>query len=201
MPTKPPPEETIQRAHAIANGVYVAAVNRIGHEGPSDGGLEFWGNSFLADPFGRIIARAGELTEEVVIAKCDPRLQDETRRNWPFLRDRRIDAYALTTPTLTRLILDTAMDRPLCHARFRMPAEWEPRAATWVTGRTAVKIGQESSRRFAGFTPRSVHAWSCGRDAFTLLSAVANAERASGRSARLPPTSISPRFASFGRTT
>ncbi len=89
--------ETIQRAHAIANGVYVAAVNRIGHEGPSDGGLEFWGNSFLADPFGRIVARAGELTEEVVIAKCDPRLLEETRRNWPFLRDRRIDAYGPIT--------------------------------------------------------------------------------------------------------
>jgi N-carbamoylputrescine amidase len=89
--------ETMQRAHAIANGVYVAAVNRIGHEGPSSGGLEFWGSSFLADPFGRIIARAGEQSDEVVIANCNPRLQEETRRNWPFLRDRRIDAYGLIT--------------------------------------------------------------------------------------------------------
>ncbi len=89
--------ETIQRAHAIANGIYVAAVNRIGHEGPSSGGLEFWGGSFLADPLGRVIARAGRDTEEIVSADCDPRLQEETRRNWPFLRDRRIDAYAPIT--------------------------------------------------------------------------------------------------------
>jgi N-carbamoylputrescine amidase len=89
--------ETMQRAHAIANGVYVAAVNRFGHEGPSSGGLEFWGGSFLADPFGRIIARAGEKSEEVLFGVCDPRLQEETRRNWPFLRDRRIDAYGPIT--------------------------------------------------------------------------------------------------------
>jgi N-carbamoylputrescine amidase len=89
--------ETMQRAHAIANGVYVAAVNRIGHEGPSTGGLEFWGRSFVTDPFGRILAKAGEESEEVVIATCDPRLQEETRRNWPFLRDRRIDAYGPIT--------------------------------------------------------------------------------------------------------
>ncbi len=89
--------ETIQRAHAIANGVYVAAVNRIGHEGPAEGGIEFWGSSFLADPFGRIIAKAGQGTEEILVAECDPRLQEETRRNWPFLRDRRIDAYAPIT--------------------------------------------------------------------------------------------------------
>ena len=89
--------ETIQRAHAIANGVYVAAVNRTGHEGPTDGGLEFWGKSFVADPFGRIIAKASDYTEEVLIAKCDPRLQEETRRNWPFLRDRRIDTYGPIT--------------------------------------------------------------------------------------------------------
>jgi N-carbamoylputrescine amidase len=89
--------ETMQRAHAIANGVYVAAVNRVGHEGPSTSGLEFWGGSFLTDPFGRIIARAGEQSEEVLIATCDPRLQEETRRNWPFLRDRRIDAYGPIT--------------------------------------------------------------------------------------------------------
>jgi N-carbamoylputrescine amidase len=89
--------ETIQRSHAIANGVYVAAVNRFGHEGPDGGGLEFWGGSFLADPFGRVVAKAGHDTEEVVIAPCDPRVQEETRRNWPFLRDRRIDAYAPIT--------------------------------------------------------------------------------------------------------
>lgn len=85
---------TMQRAHAIANGMFVAAVNRVGHEGPRDGGLEFWGGSFVADPFGRVLARAGDTTEEVLVVDCDPALIDETRRNWPFLRDRRVDAYA-----------------------------------------------------------------------------------------------------------
>jgi N-carbamoylputrescine amidase len=89
--------QIVQRAHAIANGVYVAAVNRVGHEGQSGGGLEFWGGSFLADPFGRIVAQAGSDSEEIVIATCDPTLQEQTRRNWPFLRDRRVDAYAPIT--------------------------------------------------------------------------------------------------------
>jgi N-carbamoylputrescine amidase len=89
--------EIMQRAHAISNGVFVAAVNRIGHEGPADGGIEFWGGSFLADPFGRVLARAGRDAEEVLVVTCDPRLQEETRRNWPFLRDRRIDAYGPIT--------------------------------------------------------------------------------------------------------
>jgi N-carbamoylputrescine amidase len=89
--------KTIQRAHAIANGVYVAAVNRVGHEGPAGGGLEFWGGSFVSDPFGRLIAHAGRDAEEILIARCEPRIQEETRRNWPFLRDRRIDAYAPIT--------------------------------------------------------------------------------------------------------
>jgi N-carbamoylputrescine amidase len=84
---------TMQRAHAIANGVFVAAVNRIGHEGPADGGLEFWGGTFVADPFGRVLAEAGRDREEVLIVRCDPRLAEDTRRHWPFLRDRRIDAY------------------------------------------------------------------------------------------------------------
>jgi len=89
--------EVIQRSHAVANGCFVAAVNRVGHEGPDGGGLEFWGGSFLADPFGRVLARAGRDSEEVLLATCDPRLQEETRRNWPFLRDRRIDAYGPIT--------------------------------------------------------------------------------------------------------
>jgi len=86
--------EVIQRSHAIANGVYVGAVNRVGHEGPPGGGIEFWGGSFVADPFGRVIAEARHGGEETLIVECDPRLIEETRRNWPFLRDRRIDAYA-----------------------------------------------------------------------------------------------------------
>jgi N-carbamoylputrescine amidase len=91
---------TIQRAHAIANGVYVAAVNRVGYEGPPERGLEFWGASFVADPFGRVLAEAGE-GEETLIVECDPRRIEEVRRNWPFLRDRRIDAYS---PILNRVI-------------------------------------------------------------------------------------------------
>ena len=82
--------ETIQRAHAIANGVYVAVVNRVGHEGQ----LNFWGQSFVADPFGRIIAKASSDKEEVLIVDCDLDQIDETRQNWPFLRDRRIDYYS-----------------------------------------------------------------------------------------------------------
>ncbi len=81
--------ELMQRSHAVANGVFVAVANRVGVEG----GLEFWGASFIADPFGRVLARGSNDREEIVIADCDLRLIDETRRHWPFLRDRRIDAY------------------------------------------------------------------------------------------------------------
>ena len=85
---------TIQRAHAIANGVYVAAPNRIGHEDePGTDGITFFGQSFIADPSGRVIASAGD-EETVLVATCDPAEIESTRRNWPFLRDRRIDAYA-----------------------------------------------------------------------------------------------------------
>jgi len=84
---------TIQRAHAIANGIYVAAVNRVGYEGPPEHGLEFWGNSFVADPFGQVIAQASSDQEEILVAECDPHRMEEVRLNWPFLRDRRIDAY------------------------------------------------------------------------------------------------------------
>jgi len=85
--------KTMQRAHAIANGVYVAAVNRVGFEGPSDRGLEFWGASFVSDPFGRVVAEASHDREEILVVECDPAVMEETRRGWPFLRDRRIDAY------------------------------------------------------------------------------------------------------------
>ena len=85
---------TIQRSHAIANGVFVAAVNRVGFEGPPDSGLEFWGSSFVADPFGQVIAQASPDKEEILVVECDLRRMEEVRRNWPFLRDRRTDAYA-----------------------------------------------------------------------------------------------------------
>jgi N-carbamoylputrescine amidase len=88
--------QTMQRAHAIANGVYVAAVNRVGHErSPEVGpGLEFWGSSFLADPFGIVVAEATVDGEQIVQGEVDLGRIEEVRRNWPFLRDRRIDAYA-----------------------------------------------------------------------------------------------------------
>ncbi len=101
--------QTIQRSHAIANGVWVCAVNRVGHEhgdvdhngvlmrGPSDhtpeDGIEFWGGSFIADPFGRVVAKASHDKEEILYAELDPNEVEITRQHWPFLRDRRIDAY------------------------------------------------------------------------------------------------------------
>ncbi|HEY7155251.1 MAG TPA: carbon-nitrogen hydrolase, partial [Gemmataceae bacterium] len=85
--------EMTQRAHAIANGVYVAAVNRVGHEGPASGGLQFWGSSFVCDPFGQLLGQTSEDGEEVMVVPCDRRRMEEVRRNWPFLRDRRIDVY------------------------------------------------------------------------------------------------------------
>jgi len=86
---------TIQRSHAIANGVYVAAVNRIGHEIADTGGagIEFWGSSFVTDPFGVVIAQAAGDKEEVLIADIELDRVEDVRRNWPFLRDRRIEAY------------------------------------------------------------------------------------------------------------
>jgi N-carbamoylputrescine amidase len=98
--------QIMQRSHAIANGVFVCAVNRTGfeygevrHEGkqipaPEGPGLEFWGGSFIADPFGRILAQASHEKEEILIADLDPKLVEITRQHWPFLRDRRIDAYS-----------------------------------------------------------------------------------------------------------
>src|SRR5580693_6062911 len=107
--------QTIQRAHAIANGVYVAGVNRVGKEhgdvlgNRAEGaGIEFWGGSFLADPFGRIIAKASHDAEEILLGEIDPSLLEETRRNWPFLRDRRVDAYA----PITQRFIDAARPDP-----------------------------------------------------------------------------------------
>jgi N-carbamoylputrescine amidase len=95
---------TVQRGHAIANGCYVAAVNRVGHEPgpPGQAGLEFWGTSFLCDPFGVVLAEASTDREEILVGEIDLDRIEEVRRNWPFLRDRRIDAYA----GLDRRLLD-----------------------------------------------------------------------------------------------
>jgi N-carbamoylputrescine amidase len=110
--------QTVQRAHAISNGVFVAAVNRVGHEhgdvvhegvsmtGPGDhtpnSGLDFWGGSFICDPFGRVLAQGSADKEEILIADCDMKQVEITRQHWPFLRDRRIDAY----DGLTRRFID-----------------------------------------------------------------------------------------------
>jgi N-carbamoylputrescine amidase len=96
----------MQRSHAIANGVFVVAVNRVGHEGPKDGGIEFWGHSFVADPFGVVLAEAGE-GEETLVVDCDLSRSEWVRRNWPFFRDRRIDAYG----DITQRFLDPSTRR------------------------------------------------------------------------------------------
>jgi len=97
---------TVQRGHAIANGLYVAAVNRVGYEKPEGqpAGIEFWGNSFVADPQGVLLARGSTGEEQILVAEIDPACIEDVRRNWPFLRDRRIDAYG----GLTRRFLDNA---------------------------------------------------------------------------------------------
>jgi N-carbamoylputrescine amidase len=94
--------ETMQRSHAIANGVFVAAPNRIGHEGDPQGGIEFWGQSFICDPGGRLLAKGSADRDEIVMADCDFNLLDVQRTHWPFLRDRRIDAYG----DITRRYID-----------------------------------------------------------------------------------------------
>jgi N-carbamoylputrescine amidase len=101
--------ELIQRSHAVANGVYVASVNRVGREGK----INFWGRSFVAGPFGEIVAHAGGEREEILLAKCDLAKIEETRQSWPFLRDRRIDAYG-------SLLERSLEDRPR-DARFSTP--------------------------------------------------------------------------------
>jgi len=91
--------ELIQRSHAIANGVFVAAANRVGSEGK----IRFWGGSFVAGPLGEVVAHAGDKREEILLANCDLNKIEEIRQAWPFLRDRRIDAYgALLTRSLDR---------------------------------------------------------------------------------------------------
>jgi N-carbamoylputrescine amidase len=94
--------ETIQRAHAVANGCYVAVPNRVGHEKLSGDGIEFWGQSFVAGTSGEILAKASVDQEEVLVVPIDLSKVDTTRTHWPFLRDRRIDAYG----DLTRRLID-----------------------------------------------------------------------------------------------
>jgi len=89
--------QTIQRSHAIANGIYIASVNRVGREGPKGGGIEFFGASFIADPYGRMLVEASREKEEILVAEVDPDVVETARQHWPFLRDRRIDAYGSIT--------------------------------------------------------------------------------------------------------
>ena len=98
---------TIQRSHSIANGVYVAAINRFGHEPePGTDGIEFFGRSFVSDPFGRVIAEAKHNAADTLVVTCDRKTIEDTRRGWPFLRDRRVDAYA---PILERFLDDPTL--------------------------------------------------------------------------------------------
>jgi N-carbamoylputrescine amidase len=92
--------ETVQRGHAVANGCYVAVPNRVGHEKLAGDGLEFWGQSFVAGTAGEILARAGPVREEILVVPLDLAKVEQTRTHWPFLRDRRIDAYGGLTQRL-----------------------------------------------------------------------------------------------------
>ena len=135
----------MQRAHAIANGVFVAAVNRVGHEGPTDGGIEFWGHSFVADPFGVVLAEAGRRRRN-----AGRRVRSERARSRCGATGRS-SATAASTPTatITQRFLDPSSndESAACRAAaepratparrrtslgYRMPAEWEPHAATWL---------------------------------------------------------------------
>jgi N-carbamoylputrescine amidase len=104
---------TIQRSHSVANGAYVVAVNRVGLELPPGGaaagaGIEFWGGSFVSDPFGVVLAEAGRTEDEILVVEIDRAHQESVRRNWPFLRDRRIDAYG----QITSRFIDETPGRP-----------------------------------------------------------------------------------------
>jgi len=103
--------ETVQRGHAVANGCYVAAVNRVGREGDT----EFWGQSFVADPYGRVVAKASVNQEEVLYADVDLKLQADFRRIWPFFRDRRIDTYS----DITKRLVDEEQLKPILKKKKR----------------------------------------------------------------------------------
>ena len=113
--------QTMMRSHAIANGVFVVAPNRVGVED----NIEFWGNSFVSDPYGNLLKAAADDAEETLLVECDLDLIETARTHWPFLRDRRIDAYRRIDSTVSGL----EFDKMTC---YRMPAEWQPQAATWV---------------------------------------------------------------------
>ena len=121
--------ETVQRGHAIANGVHVAAVNRAGQEGD----LLFWGGSFVADAFGNVIAKAGD-GEEVIVVDLDLSMNERVREEWGFLRNRRPETYGILTRAVVREY-PPAADLPGTPKRlgFSMPAEWDPHEAVWLS--------------------------------------------------------------------
>lgn len=126
--------ETVQRAHAIANGVHVAAVNRVGREG----NLTFWGGSFICDSFGKMMARASDKDEEILVADLDLSLNDEVREGWGFFRNRRPDTYGiLTEPGAgVRCIIQTpsiCLEDTPARLGYCMPAEWEKHDAVWLS--------------------------------------------------------------------
>lgn len=120
--------ETVQRGHAIANGIHVAAVNRVGQEGD----LLFWGGSFVTDAFGNVIARGGE-GEEVLVVDLDLSMNQRVREGWGFLRNRRPDSYGILTRPVVREY-PPAADMPGTPGKlgFSMPAEWDPHDAVWL---------------------------------------------------------------------
>ncbi|GAB4247371.1 MAG: carbon-nitrogen hydrolase [Deltaproteobacteria bacterium] len=140
---------TVQRGHAVANGVYVAAVNRVGHEIPPAGGdgIEFWGSSFLCGPQGEILAGASADREEILFAEVDLSRIEDVRRNWPFLRDRRIDAYG---GIASRLLDDAPL--PVRAGRPTRPGSGAEGAAGGSTQRRPERsgdrdVGNERRRR------------------------------------------------------
>src|SRR5262249_4927138 len=142
--------QTMQRAHAIANGVYVAAVNRVGHEGPADGGLEFWGTSFVCDPFGVILRQASRTDEEILTVECDRRHLEDGRGTWPFLRARRIAASGRIPGRLLDGCRRRRRRRRSATA-CRRSGSRTPRPGS--RGPTSGPTGRESSRRSRGCSP------------------------------------------------
>ena len=124
--------QTIQRSHAIANGVHVVAVNRTGHEN----GMKFWGGSFVVNPFGTVLYQASHDEEVVHVADVDLSLSDFYRTHWPFMRDRRIDTYKPIASRYIKIIISLMSISDLhtpAELGYRFPAEWEKHAGTWLS--------------------------------------------------------------------
>src|SRR5262249_16749117 len=168
--------ETAQRAHAIANGVFVIAVNRVGQEER----LTFWGQSFVADPFGRVVARASAGEAETLVVDCDLSLIEEVRRGWPFLRDRRVGAYG----DLARRFRDWGIARSAGGGAARRPGAWatagppsgSPTARRGSPGLTIPRPGRRACTRWSRASRRS-----CARSSHTSRCASASVTRPSRR--------------------